>query len=244
MRLLGSIALLKALPPHVYIFAPPAVSSGPGSTALGRVNSLTTLKLIAPAIQTPSVFFNASAAAATSLSPIMPSSRTNGNLLVAWLLVKASGKTFSVGGGWTIGDTSADGAACWAWRYVDGTEAVPVFSWSGAADCTTDMVQLTGVKSSGAIGASAKANGSGTTASLSGIVTGANLSRALAIVTAQGATSLSVASGYTSAKTLNTGRGSYLVESQSVPVAGASGSISSTLGSGTWQVFLIEIKRP
>jgi len=231
MRLLGSIALLHALPPHVHVV---------GRSAAGRVGTLAPQISIAPSLH--SLNTAEQNTSVTTIAPGLTSTPVSGNLLLALCQVIGSGKTFSVGGGWTIGDTAANGAACWAWRYADGTEADPVFTWSGAANCSAVTSEWTGVKSSGAIGNSAKASGSGTSVSLSGIVTGADLSRVVGFVCAQTSQTISPSSGFTNNGRLASANGSFIVESEAVPVVASSGTISNTISSAAWEAFLIEIK--
>lgn len=97
----------------------------------------------------------------TSLSPALPGSRTNNNILIAIIAVNASGKTFSVGGGWTVDQTvnTSNHSIARVSRLVDGAEAAPTISWTGNAAANAYIVQLTGNDTSTIYGASTSAQG-------------------------------------------------------------------------------------
>jgi hypothetical protein len=235
MRLLGSIAILKALPPFPTLV-------GRGMRGLARANRLTPLILTSPS------FFSyssqtLSSSAVTSLTVAASFTPQVGNLLIAHCQVTGSGKTFSVSSGWTIGDTAADGAASWAWCVWDGSQGNPTFSWSGGVACAGLISQWSGVNAS-PIGTIAKASGSGTTLSRSGIVTTANLSRVVAIECVQTSQSIPASVGWDGHAINNVSNGSNRLQSQNMPVIATSGSISVTISSAAWECFLIEIKRP
>lgn len=238
MRLLGSIALLDLLPPTVYLV---------GGRAFSTFNSVTPQIKNAPPFRASGATVVLSTAG-TSITPSLPFLTSGTIMLIALCQVIGTGKTFSLSGGggtWTLGDTSANGSACWAWSYATpGLTSAPTFSWSGSATAVTQMLEFgPDVKASGGIGASGKASGSGTTLAISGIVTGADLSRVAAILFAQTAQSIPTPSGYTSHAILSNGNGSFNLLSQAVPGAGASSSVSVAITSAAWEAFLIEIQR-
>lgn len=111
----------------------------------------------------------------TSSTTNFPSGRVNGNLLIAFVQTPSGGgKTFAVGGGWTIPagltNSTANSSVAIAWRYVDGTEAAPVFTWTGSANWTSRVLQFTGVQAVTPIG-----NTNNASAIASTTVTGASI---------------------------------------------------------------------
>ena len=189
------------------------------------------------------------AAAATSVTPTLPASRVNNNLLIAWVGVNASGKTFSVGGGWTIVDSVNTGnvSSCYATRLVDGTEAAPVFTWAGAAGSDAQVVQMSGNQTVGIIGNknNATANSS-TTETVASITTTAANSAIFVILTSSASTSIGTPTNYTIiAGGNNPGFVSNNVSWGLVGTSGASSSsISQTIASSNWVSFGFEIVGP
>ena len=212
--------------------------------------------IAAPAIgAAPPTFVNATttsgATSGTSLSSPLVTSRTTGNLLVALIQTQGGPKTFSVGGGWTIGGTQADStmSSAWAWRYVDGTEAAPSFTWTTSAACHTKMFQFTNVASSSATGAFASTSGTGTAVSQTGITTTLDNSLVLAFLFAR--TQQTSVSGITLGSYSATGTSfsdSFLTDIGGRTTVAASGGVSPTLAatltvSSLWHTHLVEIKR-
>lgn len=95
---------------------------------------------------------------AGTLTQILPGSRTNGNVLLAYLSISNSGTPSVTWPGdwnaietWTIGGQTGSRA----WRYVDGTEVNTVVSWTGGSTTAsmTRMDQYTGAATINPIGA-------------------------------------------------------------------------------------------
>lgn len=182
--------------------------------------------------------------------PNMVGSRSNGNVLVAWLSVNVGGQTFSVGGGWTIGDQQSDGnsSSVWAWRIVDGSEAVPTFTWTTAAQYHSKMIQMNGNDPSAPIGNVLKNVGAGANLIVNGgtgLTTTRSLSLVLAIeLTCANSQVLPVPSGYTNVAQQNDANGSDRAASQPQAASGSvSGGLNLTIASAFWHGYLIEIKR-
>lgn len=232
MHNLGAVATLLELPPRPHLV---------GSHGLAGIGLFAPAILHGPSVwNTSGVTFLTSAATITCL---LPSDLQAGAMLVAYCAIVGSGKTFSVSSPWTLGDTAADGAACWAWKYVDGTETNAVFSWSGAVACNTEIIQIIDVKSTGAVGAASKASGSGTSISVAGIVTASDLSMALSIMTAQTSQFIPDPSGYENEDQFASTRGSSTLSTKIVPTVSSSGAAAATITSAAWEAFLIEIER-
>jgi hypothetical protein len=109
---------------------------------------------------TPPTFVNAGAMAsftvAASVTPVLPGSRVNGNVLIAPCRFCGSGAAGTVsvsGAGWVIGASVNQAvnhrATVVAYRYVDGTEAAPTFtSTLGSNTFEAQVLQYTGVVAS------------------------------------------------------------------------------------------------
>ncbi len=94
------------------------------------------------------------AASTTSRSPALPNTRVVGNLLIADVSVKATGVTITSTGaaGWTKkrqDDNGVDLTVAIFYKYIDGTEVSPTFSWTGNANCYASIAQYQDVKGSG-----------------------------------------------------------------------------------------------
>jgi hypothetical protein len=90
----------------------------------------------------------------TTVSPALPASRVNGNLLVAVFYSGASGKVPVWPAGWTAidGDNSKV-SFYYAYRIVDGSETAPAITWTGNTSAHAYILQFTGtVPNAGAIG--------------------------------------------------------------------------------------------
>jgi hypothetical protein len=175
----------------------------------------------------------------------MPTSLVNGNVLVAFVQLPAAGsKTFSVGGGWTIGDTDAGGNAAWAWRYVDGSQAAPVFSWGGASVAWHGQItQIQTVNATTAIGSFNKNNGSVSPISVSAVTTTGLRSLILAILLKQGNEVISVPTSFSTVAQFNDATASDRMAAETVAASGvASDTVSVAISNAVWQGFLIEIK--
>lgn len=180
----------------------------------------------------------------TTATAALPGSRTTGDLLIAFVNIISGSKSISIGGGWTIppnGDaTDANQSSAFAYRIVDGTEAAPSFTWSGAEVWHCKVEHYTGNDS--AIGAVTKNSGSGTTLSVGALTTTADNSLAAALLLCLGDTVIPTPSGFTSRSAFDDGNASDILADKTVATSGSSsGSPSVTINSAAWSGFLIEI---
>jgi hypothetical protein len=185
-------------------------------------------------------------ASVTSLSPGLPTGRVNGDIMLGVCFVNAS-KTFSVGGGWTIADTTADGNACVFWRLVDGSEAAPTISWSGAAAAAASgLIMFRGNSTTDAIGNIAKNNGTGTTLSLTAVTTTRNCSVCMTWLMADASNqTVGLPSTYVNIGPANSVNGSNRACYKQVQLNGTSpANISVAITSATWQAFQVEVRCP
>lgn len=188
---------------------------------------------------------------ASSISPALPGSRTNGNLLLAFGKVAGSGAfTVSVSGsGWTTftgGSINQGGAKAqlFAYRYVDGTEAAPTFSIASAAVLDAVVCQYTGVVGSSPIGAhnSNSSGGAQTTLTCNGVTSTANNSLAVIFECATGGSGAPGTPSGWSSETSDTTTDEYRVADLAIASSGtSSGNASVTYTSSTYTAFIFEI---
>jgi hypothetical protein len=133
----------------------------------------------------------------TSITPPLPSPRSNGNMLFAFCRVAGS-PTIVVGGGWTLVDNflGSGAANVWAWRIVDGTEAAPVFSWTGANTAMAMALQIAGASPSLPYGTVSHAAGTASPITAPSITTAKSNSLILVYMASAGSTPLPTPSGY------------------------------------------------
>ena len=111
-----------------------------------RVLELATMggkSLTAPSYLNAGTYLNT--ASATSMSPALPTGRVNGNILIATVRHIGTAVMSVGGGGWqALGSQIQNGSALrvsqW-WRVVDGTEAAPTVSWTGALNASAQIHQ-------------------------------------------------------------------------------------------------------
>lgn len=117
----------------------------------------------------------------TSITPVRPPLRNNGNLLLAFACIGGNTTASVSGTGWTLVESTNNGTItqAWAWCIVNGSEADPTFSWAGSASTNAIVLQYCNVNQSGPIGAHNVGLGSGTTISVSAITTTADNSAAI-----------------------------------------------------------------
>jgi hypothetical protein len=212
---------------------------------------------------TAPVFVNAGAVAsrsfANNITPALPGSRVNGNLLIVFVNASTIGeaRTFNFPGGWTVIGTpiaNANGNSALAFRYVDGSETAPAItmsgvSFGGADDVNAVVYQYTGVVATNPIGnthSTGPPGSSNATISESGIVLQRNNSLVLGLVTgggSSGATVVTPPSGYTAESNINTGGMLLLYDDSSASAAGASSpAFSITLSRSTrYMAWSIEL---
>jgi hypothetical protein len=182
-------------------------------------------------------------AGVNSATPIIPGVRIVGDLLIAHIEISTTGKTFGVGGGWTIPDSyNATFSACWAWRICDGTEANPTFTWAGPATVKAVVVQWRGVLGA-PIGAFTKKSGTSTLASSNPIVTTSDNSVLHDILlTSVGAYNISGILNRTSIYN----NGTTFATLSDYNVVNQSGSTTDTIAyainNSNWIIFSIEIR--
>jgi len=189
-------------------------------------------------------------AAASSLTPAMPSGRTTGNLLVAFIGMPRAGRTFSYSSGWTEFDhlSGSDHSGSLAYRYVDGTETDPTITISGLADQAAARVfEFTGTTASSPIGATHHTE----TFSFGGAVTDAGITstadNSFAVVFCEGSSgtvTLSTPSGYALEGSVNGSSGGTIGSwDQTLGASGsASTSVSITPSSGgAYGVYSVEL---
>jgi hypothetical protein len=202
-----------------------------------------------PSIGNTPTFFNSTVDngnVSSTATTTLVSSRAAGALLLAFVRAQAGNVTFSVGGGWTIGDTSvnANGSTAWAWRIVDGTEASPVWPLGVSTLWQTKMFQFRGNNAS-PIGAKGNNAGASTNITISGITTTANYSMVLAILeTISTAQNIPLPAGYIQAGAIgNFSGGSDISGYQNEGTLGTvSSSVNVAISTSIWKAFLIEIK--
>ena len=118
-----------------------------------------------------------SVTAATSQTPALPSSRVNGNLLLATCSITSSLASPTWSAGWNVVETWTIGSQTGtkAWRYVTGSETAPTISWtSGSTGTMAQVHQFTGVSQSSPIGASSHNSATSNSISTSAITTTAS----------------------------------------------------------------------
>jgi len=204
----------------------------------------TTLATSFPSFLNNGTFATATAA---SITPALPGSRVNGNLLVAE--VRATGntspETISLGSGsssWTIGPTINQGGAhpsVIAWRIIDGTETAPTFNITTLETLQAQIVQYAApIYTPAPIGASTSNSGSAVTVITCGaIITTAADSLVVNIVSNINTTAPPAPAGWTSDLTTSSGLGYGSVEWASLQEAARGTNSGATSVSNTTAVF-------
>lgn len=142
----------------------------------------------------PAVFVNNgifTEATAASVTPPLPGSRVNGNLLVAWCRQAGTGTaTLSVSAGWTLCAQDSQGASrpsVVAYSYVTGGESAPVFSSTITSIYDAVVLQFSGTDLVSPIGNVAHNSGVTTPMTCNSISASGNSSVALNICQGSGA---------------------------------------------------------
>ncbi len=187
--------------------------------------------------------------AVTTLSPALPSSRSNNNVLIAAIAVFATGKTFAVGGGWTIfaGSTlnSTSISGCLAWRLVDGAEATPVFTWTGAADCNSVVAQFSGNQIATPLGTVRSASAdSSTTATMPSVVTTAANSLIFGAIFTNNNQTIPLPLGWTNVAFTSTTESNLLFDGFVGTSGSGSQAVSVAVTSANWLSLGVEIIGP
>lgn len=193
-------------------------------------------------------------AGAVTLTPALPASRSNGNILIATLASKNNATHATATGGWVLVGTQTNSGASFTrsrwWRIVDGTEASPVFTWTGSVACFAQIEQYDRDNTDtaapfGTIGTAAP----GTVATHTS--TGFNTTRDLSLVIYSDACAANTAVGTPAGWVENydngnaTGATNNAGGSKAVATSGTgSGNISVTGGAAAWVQQQVELKAP
>ena len=188
---------------------------------------------------------NAVSASAATLTPALPATLVNGNVLIAQIQVLATGKTIATATtGWTIGDSVNTGnmSAAWAWTIMATGRVAPVFTWTGAAACQAQIIQYSG-NAATPTGAKAKATANAsTTVTTNAITTTADNSLVLNILHTSTNQTIPLVADRTNITNVATADGS---TRQCFGQVGISGSVtdnpSVTVTSANWVSFTIEV---
>jgi hypothetical protein len=183
----------------------------------------------------------------------LPTSRTNGNLLILYFRVISTIDDPTVSAGWTAIDTFGFGGSTYRhgayYAYVTGSETAPTITWAGGGGAISVIAQYSGVAASAATVAGTK-NGSqtGTSITTSAITSSRDTSLAISATWNSSALASSLPSGFN-----NEGVGIYQNAFSSLRLADveipSSGSISGVVNStqllsAPWGTFLFELKSP
>lgn len=189
----------------------------------------------------------------TTITPALPGSRVNNNLLIAWADVFGSQTgtwtldATSVTNGWVIFDSVNQGGQrpmVLAWRLVNGSEAAPKFNFTTTAIIEAQVRQYTGVYTPSPIGATAhnQNGGSSTVITCGAVTTTAANSLAVNIATTgnTGSGNIPVPGTYTAEDTLNS---NYSAADLTIASSGSSsGATSVTYTSSNYRVFTFELR--
>jgi hypothetical protein len=187
-------------------------------------------------------------AAGTSLTPALPGSRVNGNILVAMVATGIANKTFTWPGDWTVilshHDAGGPMAVEVAARIVDGTETAPAVTWSGSTSGQSKCWQFSGNLNTVAAavdhGNENKANNNNGTATNPGLATLTNDALVALFWYGNNGTITGTPSGYS----LGTSESNLAEFHEAVATAGNSSTAVSQAMSGSmrWVTFELEIR--
>ncbi len=185
-----------------------------------------------------------------TLTPGLPASRTNGNVLIAFVHYNGSSatQTWSLDAGstsWTIFASLNQGGShpmVLAWRLVDGTEAAPKFNVGTANTICGQVYQYTGVVASPIGAISSHTAGSSSTVTCPAITTLSDSSLAVNIVCIQDSTAIASPSGWNAETHTNSASGSPTASDLQIATTGSSsGSTSVTATVGGYDNFIFEL---
>lgn len=195
-------------------------------------------------------------AGATSLSPALPASRTNGNILFARVHSKNNATHSISGTGWApipgLAQTNSGASftVSWWYRIVDGTEAAPTISWTGSVACAAQIVQYLrdDFENSSPFGfVGTPSTGTTSTHTSTGQNTTRNNSRVLYFDDCAANTAIATPSGWTERYDAGSATGASRTAGgdKSVATSGtASGNISVVGGAAAWVQVQIELREP
>lgn len=188
-------------------------------------------------------------AGAATLSPTLPASRSNGNLLIA-ICQSKNNAAHSWPGDWSVLEQVNSGTGLTvslAYRIVDGTESSPTITWTGAVACRALIYQWSGTAGESPFsGGHNSNNGLTSTHSCAGVNTTRSDSRVVYFDGCATGTALGTPSGWTENSDLTTGVGfQTTVGGKDIASSGsASGDISVTGGNAAWVMWQIELRSP
>jgi hypothetical protein len=192
-----------------------------------------------------------SVAAATSITPALPGSRVNGNLLLGHCSVTSATDTATWPAGWNVIENWTIGSqnGSKAWRYVDGTETAPHITWTNANGCMAQVIQISGVDQTNPIGNSSHNSASSTSVTCSTIATSRANSLVVNYLDAAQALAPLAPVPYrprSSGTVLSPARGSWQISDEFLATLGSSNdSVNETLyASCDWLNFTTEILAP
>lgn len=188
---------------------------------------------------------------AATLTPPLPTSRVSGNAIYAVCVSKNNAVHSTSTAGWVKKDQVNSGASFTAslWECeVDGTEAAPVFTWTGAAACSARVWQYTRDDFSTALTGAFSSNfGTGTTHTSPALTTTANNSRIMYVDVCGANTAASAPSGRTERFDAGNATGATRMvvgDSLVTTAGGSSGSSSLTGGNAAWVQWQVELLEP
>lgn len=194
-------------------------------------------------------------AGATSQTPSLPGSRTNGNLLIAQAWSKNNATHSISGTGWAAipglsqTNSGASMTTSWWYRLVDGTEGAPTISWTGSVACGAQVIQFLRDDEStppfGFVGT--PSTGTTSTHTSTGQNTTYNNSLVIYLDVCAANTAIATPSGWTERFDAGsaTGASRNAGGTKSVATSGTgSGNISVTGGAAAWVQVQIELREP
>lgn len=185
------------------------------------------------------------AGSGTTLTPGLPASRVNNNILISFCSVQGTGKTVTTATtGWTVGDSINAGSisAAWAWRLVDGTETAAVWTWTGSAANVGVEIQYSGNATVSPINTNNKANAdSSSQVTIAALTTGADNCEIVDFITTSTNQTIPTPIGMTTRLTSQGGNGSMRISDGQMGKAGATEAESFPITSDNWVTFGIAI---
>lgn len=190
------------------------------------------------------------AASGTTITPALPASRVNGNLLIAVISHGVVDKTDTFPAGWTALTSQAsvtNTSMATAWRIVDGTETAPAITWTGSSSAVAQVFQYSGNHPTAPIGHThTNTNVSASTTASDAGVTLLGTNSLIAVFvggdTAGGST-IGAATSYTKdVDFVGSGTGGNIAEYSEQKASGSSDAFSATTSaSRRWNTASIEI---
>lgn len=191
----------------------------------------------------------ANSSGATSRAPALPTTRTNGDLLIA-ICGSKNNATHSVSGtGWTKiaqVNSGANWTVSLCWLIVNGSEAAPTISWTGSVACFAHVIQYSGTSAT-PFGASNSNTGTTSTHSCTQITTTGSNSMVVYLDGAAANTALATPSGWTENNDSGSTTGATRDTAGSKTIASSgtgSGDISVTGANDAWVMWQYELLSP